>query len=525
MKKLLSLITVILGLSSCQEFLEEQPKSQIATSEFFNSADDAYSAVNILYRKGFPTFYNTSINGAAVMMYGGFLSGYYDNQYKGEFLNRVQNLTVDSNLDNNELQNIWQSCYETIVRNANFAIKYIPGCAGLTDDERSLLIAEAKFFRALNYFYLVKMFGAVPLITDSYESLDNMYIKRSSEEKIYNLIIADLEEALKSSSLKDKPMHENGFRISRGSVQALLSDVYLNVAGYPVKNEAMYAKAAENAIRLISSSSYGLINNGDMKANSAYSILRTSDTEKEYLYTIEHDALIAPGSGYTMFCFPQEASSWGEFPKYVMCNLGYDPLMTLHHAYKTDDLRYQEQQYFHSKYTQVNGRFAGTVRTFSKPIPYFWWEAQAAQVTGISPKDRVHYRLAEMYLIAAEGLVKSQKSVSPEAATYLATIKHRASMTQTKEQITAELMVLTPDAFVAEVWREKIREFIFENKIWNDITRTRMYPVSTDGKTLTFSPLIGAKNSFGGTYSEKNIYLPICVQELQRNPALADAPL
>jgi hypothetical protein len=75
-----------------------------------------------------------------------------------------------------------------------------------------------------------------------------------------------------------------------------------------------------------------------------------------------------------------------------------------------------------------------------------------------------------------------------------------------------------------KVWTEKIRELIFENKIWNDITRTRMYPAVV-GNQFTFVSLIGAQNPWGKTFAEKDLYFPICSQEMQRNPALADAPI
>src|SRR5690606_26002971 len=183
-------------------------------------------------------------------------------------------------------------------------IKYIPESEGLTDEERNLLIAEAKFFRALNYFYLVKMFGAVPIITEPYESLEDIYVRRSSEEKVYTLIVQDLKDALDHGGLNDKPMPENGFRISKGSVTALLADVYINMAGYPLMNEAAYRDAAEMAVSLINNSNYNLVSNRDTGAGSAYSIMRGSDNEKEYLYTIEYDQTISTGGGYPMFCFP-----------------------------------------------------------------------------------------------------------------------------------------------------------------------------------------------------------------------------
>jgi hypothetical protein len=514
------------GLISCDSFLEENPRNSISTGAFFASSADGYAAVNILYRNGFPAYYNAgSAYVGPNVMYGGYKSGFFDNLYKGQeiFVQYCQNLDVDANVSNSQLQGIWEPTYKAIVREANFAIKYLPECPGLTDNEKKQLLAEAKFFRALNYFFLVKMFGAVPVISEPYESLDDLYIPRSSEAKVYAFIVSDLEDALNNGGLADVPMPQNSYRVSRGSVAALLADVYLNMAGYPVSDASKYAEAARVAKTLIGSPNYALIQHVDKEDQSAYNILRTSDNEKEYLYMVEYEATIANGGWRPTYALPNEAATWGEFTYSITC-LVYDPVGALHDAYdKTNDLRYQEHQYFHSSYTQEKGSNAGTVRDLNGKHPYFWFEENALLNTNRSEKDQVHYRLAEMYLIAAEAIAQSS-GVTDEAAGYLAEIEARASLNKTKEQIKAELLTLSKDDFIKEVWAEKIRELIFENKLWNDITRTRMYPAVV-GDRFTFVNLIGAQNPWGKTFAEKDLYFPICSQEQQRNPALADAPI
>jgi hypothetical protein len=526
MKKILVLAACVLGTVSCESFLEENPRSSISTSAFFASAADGYASVNILYRNGFPSYYDAgSAYVGPNVMYGGYKSGFFDNLYKGQeiFVQYCQNLDIDANVSNSQLQGIWEPAYKAIVREANFAIKYLPGCPGLSDGEKKRLMAEAKFFRALNYFYLVKMFGAVPIIREPYESLDGLYVRRSTEANVYAFITEDLEDALNNGGLPDVPMPQNGFRVSRGSVSALLADVYLNMAGYPVNDVSKYAEAARVAKTLTNNPAYGLIQHADKEGHSAYNILRTSDSEKEYLYTVEYNTTISDGGWRPTYALPNEASTWGEFTYNITCFV-YDPVTTLHQAYdSTNDLRYQEGQYFHSSYTQVKGASAGTVRNLNGKRPYFWFEEEALLNTRRSGKDQVHYRLAEMYLIAAEAIAQTS-GVTDEAAGYLAEIEARASLNRTKDQIKAELLTLSKDDFIREVWTEKIREFIFENKIWNDITRTRKYPAVVAGR-FTFVDLIGAQNPWGKTFTEEDLYFPICSQEMQRNPELSADPI
>jgi len=528
MKKIVFLIGIIsvVGFVSCNSFLEENPRSQRASKTNFTSAADGYAAVNILYRSGFPSYFNAgSAYVGPNIMYGGYMSGLYDNLYKGQevFVRDCQTLAVDSNVNNNQLQGIWEPTYQAIVRMANYAIKYLPDCPGLSDAEKKKLIAESRFFRALNYFWLVKMFGPVPLVTEPYESLADLYVPRATEAHVYEFIVRDLEDALANGGLADVTMSKNGLRISKGSVAALLADVYLNMAGFPVKDASKYTEAARVAKMLISNSNYSLIQNKDKGDNSAYNILRTSDSQDEYLYQMEYDATISNGGWRPTYCFPNEAATWGEFTWNITCAV-YNPVAVLHAAYDTiNDLRYQEHQYFHTKYTQKKGANAGKVRDLEGHIPYFWYEEDALLNTGRSIKDQVHYRLGEMYLIAAEAIAQSI-GVTDEAAGYLAEIEARASLNKTKDQIKSELLLLSKDNFIREVWREKIRELIFENKIWNDITRTRMYPAIVGGQ-FTFINVIGAQNPWGKTFAEKNLLFPICSQEMARNPKLKEPPI
>jgi hypothetical protein len=537
MKKIIYLtmtVSMIFGLVACDDFLEEKPRSNPDANTFFASRADAYASVNILYRKGMPGMLaaQSAYFGSRLMFTTGYNTGLIENltgKGQEQVIARCQMLNVDPVIDNNHIQNIWQGCYEAIVRNANYALENLSSCPGLSETERKQLIGEASFFRALNYFYLVKTFGPVPLILNSYQSLENIFVRRSSEKLIYDQILIDLNEAL-NAGLPNRPMPENGFRISHGSVLALMADVCLNMAGAPINDASKYADAARYAKDIINNSNYALIQHGaditnpDNWGRSAYNTLRTSDREKEYLYVKEFDRTISSGGAKPVFVLPFEASSWGEFA-YPTTNLAWDPDPILHAAYDpVNDLRYQEHQYFYSSYTMRKGTNAGVVREFGKKIPYFWWEEDALINSSISEKDYVHYRLAEIYLIAAEAIVKSGNTVTDEAVNYLASIEARASLNKDFETIKAELSGLSTENFVKEVWTEKIRELLFEFKLWNDISRTRMFPAIINDK-FGFVPLIGAVNPYGATFTEQNIYFPICDQEIQRNPELKESPL
>src|SRR5690606_1150683 len=150
--------TIIFG--ACESFLEEEPRSSVAKDAYYQNEAQARAQVNTLYRMGAPLRYasagsaylgpNASINS--------MLTGYFTNSYEGQELvcRYSRELTRQNNtrIVSNTMNGIWNDCYKAI-NVANAAIAYIPAI-DMNADQQATLIGEAKFFRAYNYFYLVK---------------------------------------------------------------------------------------------------------------------------------------------------------------------------------------------------------------------------------------------------------------------------------------------------------------------------------------------------------------------------------
>src|SRR5690606_11039762 len=94
------------------------------------------------------------------------------------------NLATDSEVPKRE----WSDWYK-LISSANSIIVYIQE-SGLTESERGLVEAEARFFRGFAYRHLVHLFGGVPIITDQIDSPKTDFIRNSSEE-VLNQIIND----------------------------------------------------------------------------------------------------------------------------------------------------------------------------------------------------------------------------------------------------------------------------------------------------------------------------------------------
>ncbi|MHA6246917.1 RagB/SusD family nutrient uptake outer membrane protein [Pontibacter sp. CAU 1760] len=505
---------------SCEDFLEERPKDELAANQNFTQPAHAYSAVNSLYRTGAPQLYDGGVYNGAQAMLGNYMSGFFDNEYKGQevHVQHAQQLTLNGNNLNGYMGSIWDNMYRGISR-ANNAIKYIPDTPGLQDNERKQLLAEAKFFRAYAYFSLVKMFGEVPVITEPYESLDNLYVPRNSVKEVYNLIESDLKYAVNDGGLSDAAMANNGGRVTKGAAATMLADVYLTMSGFPLQ-ENRYAEAAAMARSVIQSGTYHLTQHdrdaagGVIAENSAYNKLRKADASpNEHVFYHEYAVGIS-GSNYPQWAYPV---SMAQHVAYAITNGAYLPVNEFLRGYDAaNDLRAQEKQYFHSTLKLESGE----TKTFDT-APYMWHDDQAVRETASSGKDAVIYSYSDVLLIAAEAISRSE-GVTAEAVDYLAQVKGRAYWKQAIGTIKAELSGLSAGNFAEEVWAEKFRELVFEFRLWSDIVRTRKFPVtsaSNPGK-ITYVDVIGHTNHWGKAFAEKHLLFPLPEAERQRNPSL-----
>ncbi|WP_371415964.1 RagB/SusD family nutrient uptake outer membrane protein [Pontibacter sp. SGAir0037] len=476
--------------------------------------------MNSLYRTGAPQLFDGGVYSGAEAMLGNYMSGFFDNEYKGQevHVQHAQQLTLNGNNLNGYLGGIWDDLYRGISR-ANNAIKYIPATPGLTDTERSRLEAEARFFRAYAYFYLVRMFGEVPLVTEPYESLENLYVSRNSIKDVYTLIEQDLKFAIEQGNLSNNSMANNGGRITKGAAATLLADVYLTMSGYPLQ-ENRYADAAAMAESVINSGTYNLTQHDKnssgqvVEENSAYNKIRRGDASaNEYIFYHEYAVNIS-NNNYPQWAYPV---SMAQHVAYAITNGAYQPVNKFLWGYDAQrDLRVQEKQYFHSSLTLENGE----VKNF-ETAPYIWHDDEALFETASSGKDVVIYSYSDVLLIAAEAKARAQ-GVTADAVENLAQVRGRAYWKTDYSQIVSELNALSPNEFVEEVWEESFRELVFEFRLWFDMIRTRKFPqtaANANGE-INFVELVGQANHWNKVIETKHLLFPIPEAERQRNPNL-----
>ena len=305
------LLLVAVTLGSCDDFLEENPRDEFSSAQFFTEPSRAEAALNALYRDGAPAQYmNTGVFRGSQAMYSSYLTGFFDNEFKGQepFVQFALNLSSDPINSDGFLGGLWSQMYRVINR-ANNIIVNAPDTPGLSQADSDRIVGTARFFRAYAYFTLVEYFGDVPVSLEPYESLDNIFLMRQSAASVYDIIIEDLEFAANEAGLSERSMVANGYRITASVAGALLARANLTMSGFPVQADR-YAEAADAAREVINSGLYRLVSNsfddeGELDAeNSAYNKIRRQEAiSQEYVYPIEF-AIGISTSGYPQWTYP-----------------------------------------------------------------------------------------------------------------------------------------------------------------------------------------------------------------------------
>jgi len=124
----------------------------------------------------------------------------------------------------------WSPCYKFIYR-VNKAIEGLSGSRNIPQGIKDHLLGEAYFLRAFHYFYLVNLYGDVPLVTTG-DYARNSEVSRAPSSEIYQLIINDLNLAISllSEDYLAADIHTvtiDRVRPNKWAAIALLSRVYL----------------------------------------------------------------------------------------------------------------------------------------------------------------------------------------------------------------------------------------------------------------------------------------------------------
>ncbi|MCE7067495.1 RagB/SusD family nutrient uptake outer membrane protein [Dyadobacter sp. CY326] len=499
---------ILLGPTSCSDFLDEQDPSNLTPESYYTIPDHAEAAVAATYAG--MRFYGdgAGIFSANWQLLEAVTGTATTETGQNSDLNNLYSLTYDGNTGH--IVNWWNGLYRMIA-NANLAIEKIPTIpflAPATEAQKTKLIGEARFLRAWAYFYAVRLWGDVPLVTKPQTATsEDFFSKRASQEEVYKLIVEDLQAA-EAAGL---PVFESSGRATQIATKALLSKVYLTMAGFPLsKGASHYKLAADKAFEVIT---YSKANPTTVNLFPTYKEIHTESLKNrlEHLLQIQYNVSVAafPLNDY----FPNFKAVTYSGPGGTGSTI---PTPSFYNSFDDKDLRKKDQEgwFYTTYYTNGNGA------KFDLGAPYVFKHFNQAALggPGITPTRNNNLnvnliRYAEVLLIYAEA---QNELGGPTAEAYAAykRIRDRAQLT------TPAMATFTQASFREAVWRERWYEFCYEGITWFDMVRLRKV---FNEKTKGFDNFVGHLNlnvGSGVALQEKHLLFPLGIQEMKNNPGL-----
>ena len=490
---------IILGMAAtllfagCMKFLSEEPKTFLSPENYYVSEAQMQDAVNGMY----PPVNSAYMDGLVAPNHTTFimletLTGYHKRNHAYDSRTLGYNLPLSD--DNGLLQNNWVGMYTAISR-VNYTLEGIENStASVSTETKNRFLGEAHFIRAYAYFFLVQLYGPVPMPLKPVKAKSDIVTELTPISGVYEQILADLTEAEKLLTVWNPG---NG-HVGLGAVKALLAKVLLAMAGYPLQQTEHYAQALAKAKEVKNSGAFSLYKDVHDLANSA------KRNKEEAIYAIQYSKGSANSGMPTLF-LPYYA---GWDAEKIADNQAFGgaivPSQTFINTYDDGDKRAQEKGWYYNSYKTLDG---GTAE-FPQPFIYKYFDADYLS-SNQSDVQFPFLRYSDILLVLAEAACAGGNSSDPDAIDAYYQVHNRWSPIVKPASISFE-----------DVYKERVWELCFEGKNWFDMLRTRkIFNVSS--KRVV--DMVGFKpQEHSDPFTEDCLLFPYPVSEKRLNENLAN---
>ncbi|MDR3061445.1 MAG: RagB/SusD family nutrient uptake outer membrane protein [Dysgonamonadaceae bacterium] len=226
MKKTVHIFIICIASSlffnSCEDFLDKQPVSSISPEKYWKSEADATAWMAGIYNQMQYT-----------LQYNWFDWGEYrSDNVKSVGTGTAQTIFLTNQLSstNQNSATSWVQLYSTISL-CNFGLKYFPKMIEQNIDGKASVyeeyVGECYAMRALMYFYILRVWGRAPIVTEAVEGLNRpTEFPRASIKELRQQIIDDVQKALLTIDDVSAGNEAKKAYLSKTAVYALLTDVY-----------------------------------------------------------------------------------------------------------------------------------------------------------------------------------------------------------------------------------------------------------------------------------------------------------
>jgi hypothetical protein len=464
-------LVLLLFTFSCKKFVEvDPPVSSIVSSSAFSNNASAAAVVTGIYSNLMATG-GFAGGASSVALLTGLMGDELDNYstaiYHGQFYTNA--VAPTSTL-------FWSEIYRQIYT-CNLSIERLQTSTGITENMRQQLMGEVKLMRAFFYFYLVNLFGDVPLSVTSDYRINNA-LPRTPKATVYQQITTDLEEARNLLTPEYRSpagaVATDRLRPNKYAAMALLARTYLYLQDWK-KAEAMADSVISRNGTYILEADLTKV----FQRSSREIIWQLQPTALNQILWEPQSFVIAAGSA------PGPIVPTAISPR-------------LKNTFETGDPRF-------TNWVGVSNVAAtGTLpaRTFYFPYKY---KAFTPNIEGM-----VVFRLAEMFLIRAEARAQQGMLTGNNSAVAdLNTIRARAA--GATAGVLPPITVTSKEEILAAIAHERQVELFTEwGNRWFDLKRTGL----ADAVMSIVSP------QKAGTWNTDWQLLPIPQTEIIANPKL-----
>jgi len=430
-KKLVLFLLLATSAFSCKDFLALTPDYQISDQTFYKSQNDFETALTGVYAT-FRGLFSTS----PVLYMTELTTDNTEIQWSSPSTDEMQ---MDQNAvtsTNGFVQSVGSNCLYTISR-SNAILNRIDA-VNFDQTAKNRIKGEAKFLRAYAYFYLVRLYGNVPIITQTFSSpaqVSSADLALKPAADVYKAILADLTEA---ETLLPATLNTDKTRASAATVKALLGKVYLTQKNYDL--------AATKLKEVIDAKSYSLVPN--------YQTLFTNGNNNlaESIFEIQYVSGRSMGNNYSAI-FTPAITSMAIFTNNLQGSGRITPTLDLFRAYEASDAR--KAVSVNDSVTLIGGRKSYS-RYGLKFVDFRAIDLSDGSVTFIP------LRYADVVLMYAE--VLNEQGKTADALPYINLVRTRAKLPNLASSSQADVRLALE--------KERQVEFLYEGHRWFDLVRT-----------------------------------------------------
>lgn len=507
MKKLLLIFTAICSLFavvSCQEEeLDLKNPNALTTDQFWVTPNDAELGVNSIYAM----FYKDGLWSRWIYFRLDLTS---DEGYSTSPWTELADWTRFNYINYNFWQGngeTWRDSYKAIFR-ANQVLANVPEIEFEDQSRKQSILAEAKFLRALHYYYAGLLWENIPLVLEP--SRPDDLPQQVTKEEIFAQVEKDLNEAFTDLPMQWDP--ENVGRPTKGAVKAMLAKIYMQQHRW---NEA---KTALDFLVTGEGANYMLVDN--YKDN----FTDINENNSESVFEIQFGDQRRGGTGED----PDASVSTNRAQFFAPRGIGWSDGQArfwIVDAFKEEktiagelDPRLQHSLFYPNLFEDFGDKTYGRDWEWGEDEAWFRKGARDYKRNNEDYYSAVNYRLiryADILLRYAE--VLNELGMTSEAYQYVDEVRARANMAPLAEAYPE--IGSDPISFLERLKIERVLELSGESVRWEDLKRWGdLEDQASIDKIAERDP------DFNNFEIGKNIRLPIPQVEVENNPNLNQNP-